>query len=122
MNKVQVDITMVNQFKDYLAWVNSLDLNDVELVDRGEPVRIREGSVKDFKFTGLSNTDFIRSRFYAEYKRLAGEDVCPRDPDRDPCSKACMECEYNCGEVENDFWEEIRCSYENFKELEVDDE
>lgn len=118
-DKVQIDISIVNQFKDYLAWVNGLPLKDIQLVDRGKPVRVRDGAVSEFMFTGLSNVDFIRCEFYKHGEELAPDDACPADDMRDPCSKKCMECEYNCGVVkdEDGAVTAIRCDHYKFQRL-----
>lgn len=119
-NKIQIDITTVNQFKDYLAWVNSLDLDDIQLMDRGRIVRVMEGAVEKFKFTGLSNVDFIRSEFYRSHTRLEPDEMCPSDDMRcSPCSERCMGCDHNCGTVtDNDgYVTAIMCSFDKFNKL-----
>ena len=122
--RYQVDINLVNQFKDHLAWVNSLPLEQVDLVDRGRPVKLRKGSVEEFKFTGMSNTDFIRSEWYGPYKTLDNKDCCPVDAQIDPGSQTCQGCEFNVGYVIGTCGEitDIKCSHEKFQNMEGNDE
>jgi hypothetical protein len=42
---------------------NRLDLSEVEFTKDGEPVAFTAEELDEWKFTGLSNVDFIASRF-----------------------------------------------------------
>ena len=48
------------------AKINRMKLEDVVFTICGQPITIDPKSVKEFKFTGLSNMDFILTGFYKE--------------------------------------------------------
>jgi hypothetical protein len=115
MDKVVVDVGLVKKFKDYLAWVNSHPLDQLELVDCGKPVKVAEDTVEEFRFIGLSNTDFIWSEWYKPFSRLNPSDVCPLDCLRSPCSPKCIECDFCVGNTFCDKeYKEVKCSYDKY--------
>ncbi len=117
MSKIQIDITTVNQYENYLRFVNSIPLEDIELVDRGQPVIAREGAVEDFKFIGLNNTDYIRRGYYLDYTELTPEDNCPINSENKPgCGDCLCECEFLIGTTEfvpprDGISIKVKCSY-----------
>lgn len=56
---MQVHIEKVLELKRQLRGINSLDLEKIVWLKGGIPVEYHIQEVLDFKFTGLSNTDFI---------------------------------------------------------------
>lgn len=60
---------------EYIKWlaeeqarINQKDLNDIEFFENGMKVEINPEIIKQFKFVGLLNTDFILSRYYLKEK------------------------------------------------------
>ncbi len=47
-----------------LKQINTKDLSDIEIYEKGEKIEIDPKIIKDFELTGLSNVDFISSRYY----------------------------------------------------------
>ena len=56
---MQIHIEKVLELKRQLKEINSLDLEKIVWLKSGIPVEYHIQDVLDFKFTGLSNTDFI---------------------------------------------------------------
>lgn len=55
----------IKDAKEYMSKVNSVDLNEIEFLDaNSKPVIIDQKFIDEFKFTGLSNCDFILTEFY----------------------------------------------------------
>ena len=95
MSKVHVDIGILNQYKDHLEWINSLDLKDIVFVERGEPIRMVEGALEEFKYVGLNNVDFIRYGYHLPNTKLVPGDKCPKNKNIVPGSDRCIdECEF----------------------------
>lgn len=60
-----VYIKQIIEAREFMHRVNSVDLNDIVFIgEDGKPVEIDQQYIDDFKFTGLSNCDFILSGFY----------------------------------------------------------
>jgi len=72
--KVQVSVERIIYLKSELAKFNKMDLDDIEFTSFGEPIEIDPKIISNFELTGLSNTDFITSRYY-EMKDLKNEDT-----------------------------------------------
>lgn len=56
---MQIHIEKVLELKRQLKEINSLDLEKIVWLRSGTPVEYNIQDILDFKFTGLSNTDFI---------------------------------------------------------------
>lgn len=61
---MKVDIEKLNIMLDQIKKINEADLKDIIFVEDGMIVKPTQKQLDDFKFTGLSNVDFIRSGFY----------------------------------------------------------
>lgn len=46
--------------------LNKVPLDDVQFIRNGQPVPVDSNVLEEFRFTGLGNTDFIRSHFMGE--------------------------------------------------------
>lgn len=62
----RVDVETVMRIYEERRAINSIPLEEVEWYKDGKPMEIRPGAVEDFKFTGLSNTDFILCDYNSE--------------------------------------------------------
>jgi hypothetical protein len=58
---------------EYIKWlteerqkINKTPLEEIEFYENGMKVDVSEKMIKDFKFVGLNNIDFITSDFYKE--------------------------------------------------------
>lgn len=47
-----------------LNYVNSLDLNEIEWFEHGQPLNISKELINEFELTGLNNSDLISTNFY----------------------------------------------------------
>lgn len=61
---MQVHIEKVLDLKRQLREINSTDLRDITWLKDGKKIECLQEAVEDFRFTGLSNTDFVE--FYLE--------------------------------------------------------
>jgi hypothetical protein len=51
--------------RERLKEINSNDLNNIDFIsDNGEIIKIDDKIISEFKYTGLSNIDFIVTGFY----------------------------------------------------------
>jgi len=67
---MRVDIEHVRKLQEEKMKINSVNIKDIEWYEDGEKVDIDPKTLEDFKFTGLSNTDFITSEAYKEKNGL----------------------------------------------------
>ena len=66
--KKRINISEIIKLKERLNEINSLDLSDVNFIDEfGNAIKITNEMYEDWKYTGLSNTDFITTEFYKNY-------------------------------------------------------
>ena len=61
---VSISVEDVLAAQEVLNRVNKLKLEDIEWTVKGIPIYVNPDSVKDFKFIGLSNVNFITMDFY----------------------------------------------------------
>ena len=61
---MKVEIEEIMRIHDRLGEINSEDLSNIVFTLNGEEVDINPKHIKDFKFVGLNNVDFIRTEFY----------------------------------------------------------
>jgi hypothetical protein len=57
--KTRVDIDQVLRLKAELRRINTLDLESVVFIHSGAPLMVDLEGIREFRFTGLNNTDFI---------------------------------------------------------------
>ena len=62
--KTVVKVEDILAAQEVLTQVNKLKLEDIEWTVKGIPIYVNPDSVKDFKFIGLSNVNFITMDFY----------------------------------------------------------
>lgn len=62
--KTRVDIEDIRYINAKRVEINMLNLQDIVFYENGKPVEISEKVLEDFRYTGLSNIDFITSEFY----------------------------------------------------------
>lgn len=55
----KVSFERVLAIKQELAVINQERLEDIEWMQDGEPLQVLQQDIDDFKYTGLSNTDFV---------------------------------------------------------------
>lgn len=66
--KKRINISEIIVLKARLNEINSLDLSDVNFIDEfGNAIKITNEMYEDWKYTGLSNTDFITTEYYKNY-------------------------------------------------------
>lgn len=66
--KKRINISEIIELKARLYEINSLDLCDVNFIDEfGNAIKITNEMYNDWKRIGLSNTDFITTKFYKNY-------------------------------------------------------
>ena len=63
--RFSVKISEIIALRERMKEINSNDLNNIDFVsDNGEIVKIDDKIISEFKYTGLSNVDFIVTDFY----------------------------------------------------------
>jgi hypothetical protein len=67
--KVRIDVEKVQRMCAERCEINVLDIRDIEVYENGKLLNISDKVKEDFEFTGLSNVDFISSRYF-EKKEL----------------------------------------------------
>lgn len=63
--KIKVEVEEINRLKGLLNDFNALDLKDVDLYENGKKIEIQD-SLKDWKYTGLCNHDFVMNRYWED--------------------------------------------------------
>lgn len=56
----------VRTLKNRLREINGIPFTEIEWRENGAPIAVLPGVADEFKFTGLSNTDFIDLDIYRE--------------------------------------------------------
>ncbi len=64
MKNQKVDIERVRLLNAELAEINKASLDKIDFYEGGVLIKINNKIIKDFKFTGLANVDFIMTDFY----------------------------------------------------------
>ena len=59
MKKVRVDIEFCKALREMRAVINHHDFDQIEWYENGKPRKIHPQVLKQFKFTGLNNMDFL---------------------------------------------------------------
>lgn len=63
--RFSVKISEIIALRERMREINSIDLNNIDFVsDNNEIVKIDDKIISEFKYTGLSNIDFIVTEFY----------------------------------------------------------
>lgn len=62
--KTQISVEEVLAAQEVLNKVNKLNLENIEWTVKGLPIFIEPEMIKDYKFVGLSNANFITMDFY----------------------------------------------------------
>lgn len=64
-DRFQIRVSEIKQLKNRLREINNNEIRNVDFLDdNGQPIKIDEENIDDWKFTGLNITDFIDSDFY----------------------------------------------------------
>jgi len=63
---VKVSVEEVMQLQNRLDEINLIPFCDIEWTENGESLVIDEALKNEFRFTGLSNKDFITTGYYQE--------------------------------------------------------
>jgi hypothetical protein len=58
---MQINIEEFKKFIEYTAEINSSKLEDIELYDENGKIELESDIVSEWKFFGLSNTEFVKS-------------------------------------------------------------
>jgi len=61
---MKVNIEEIIGMKKRRADINEANLEDIEWYKDGEKISIDEKTLKDYRFTGLNNTNFIEYEYY----------------------------------------------------------
>ncbi len=65
MEKKIFYIADIKDAKAFLNTINNIDLNEIQFQDENDkPIIVDQKIIDEFKFTGLSNSDFILTEFY----------------------------------------------------------
>jgi hypothetical protein len=64
MSKIQVSLEEVKRHQDFRTWLNSLDLEEVEILDNGVSIQVSKEELDGFKYTGLSNMSFFELEWW----------------------------------------------------------
>jgi hypothetical protein len=62
--KVKIDVAEVRKARAFLRSVNKHELEDIEWIDKGTPLKISDKAVAEFQYLGLNNSDFIDGGYY----------------------------------------------------------
>ena len=64
-DRFSVEISEIIALRERMKEINSNDLSNIDFIsDNGEIVKINDEIISEFKYTGLSNVDFIVSDYY----------------------------------------------------------
>lgn len=66
-----VTVEEVRTLKNRLREINAIPFTEIEWRENGAPIAVLPGVADEFRFTGLSNTDFIDLGIYKEQKFFA---------------------------------------------------
>lgn len=66
MNKTIVNAEEVRALKEQLREINNIPLEDIEWHEDGKPLDINPEFIKEWRFIGMNNSDFIDTGFYKE--------------------------------------------------------
>lgn len=61
MSKLRVNVKILEKHIDYINNINSKDLIDIDFYYNRKKMKIDSKYIKEWKFIGLNNVDFIRS-------------------------------------------------------------
>jgi hypothetical protein len=64
--KHRISVEWIRLLQESRAIINSFDLHNIEFTENGKVIDIPKRVIDDFKFTGLSNIDFIATDCYKE--------------------------------------------------------
>lgn len=63
--RFSVKISEIITLRERMKEINTNDLSNIDFIsDNGEIVKINDEIISEFKYTGLSNVDFIVTDFY----------------------------------------------------------
>lgn len=63
--RFSVKISEIIALRERMKEINTNDLRNIDFIsDNGEIVKINDETISEFKYTGLSNVDFIVTDFY----------------------------------------------------------
>lgn len=62
--KVRLDVELVKDLIDRISQINSYDIEQIDWYKDGIKLNIPEELINEFKFTGLSNKEFIGLNYY----------------------------------------------------------
>ena len=63
---MNVDIRDVVEYTTWRAGVNRADLSDITFFDNGVEVEVTEADIKEWRFTGMNNIDFVMLRLLGD--------------------------------------------------------
>ena len=61
---MEININEVRNLRKRLREINSLDLEKCKFIENGKEIKVPKEIIKQFKFIGLNNADFIMTNFY----------------------------------------------------------
>lgn len=64
--KTRVSVEKVEAAREYLRTVNKIPLEDIVWTRQGRDIEVADEMIKDWKFVGLSNADFVELRLNGE--------------------------------------------------------
>lgn len=64
-----VDINYLRYLNEQRQAINATNLENIVWVENGQEIEASDKLIEDFKFTGLSNVDFILSGYYELEKK-----------------------------------------------------
>jgi uncharacterized membrane-anchored protein len=64
---VQFNVEDIQKAKEFLAHVNSFNLEDIEFIQNGEPIILDEDTIEDWKFIGLNNSDLVMMEIFKDH-------------------------------------------------------
>lgn len=62
--KVKINVEQVREARKFLRSVNKHDLEDIEWIEKGQPIKVSDKAYAEFQYLGLNNADFIDGGFY----------------------------------------------------------
>lgn len=65
---VHIHIEDVEELLEKVRGLNSLDLREVKLIEKGKVLDVGDDVLEEWRFVGLSNEAFFESRFWEEKK------------------------------------------------------
>ena len=77
--KTEVSVEFIMWITAERSKINKMSLDDIVFTGFGDPIDIPQELIDEFQMTGLSNIDFITTRFYLRESMFNKKEVSDED-------------------------------------------